>query len=346
MNEYLSMLNRANEVLGFFNEEITEQTIGVISNLSEEQQKALFNQLYLIAQQRGHENIFTAEKNAFRAFLVDGGEFGWTIQDYMLEVLDGVTPQWVAGEYTDAEQAQNLVKDYVQNVSENFHYKPFRRQFPTTVRDYEYKKSFYPSKINAFIDRKIGMLNTSAEIYLQNEVLIDEIKDMLENDDIVKRTGFSVNTSNGILTLLEQIKADYTGFSQPNDGRYNVDRKQSITPDDDLKYIIIKASTLERIKVREYSGAFNLEQMRLDGRIIIVPESFDFGTFGEADETPLAFLMDRRSMVIAIKMWKMGTFYVANQYKTNHWLGIEGIRGHNRFINAVAYLGQAPANFT
>lgn len=342
MENYISLLNEANKYLGFFNEEITEDTIGVVSGLSEAQQMALFNQMYLVAEQRGHENIFSAEKNPFRAFLVDAGEFGWTIQDYMLEVLDGVTPQWRTGEYTDAQQAENLVKDYEQKLEGAFHYERFGKTFPTTIRDYEYKKSFYPSKLGAFVNRKIGMLNTSAEIYLMNEVLIDELKVMLDREDIVVKGGHTVNNSNGILTLLETIKTDYEAFSQPNN-LYNKDGVISMTPTDDLKFIITKASIYNRLKVREYSGAFNLEQMKLDGRIIFIPENYEFGV---GDETPLFFVVDRRALVIGLKMWKMGTFYVANQYKTNHWLGVEGVRGHNRFINAVAYTGEALGNFT
>ena len=108
--------------------------------------------------------------------------------------------------------------------------------------------------------------------------------------------------------------------------------------------MITKASTFERIKVREYSGAFNLDQMKLEGRVIFIPESYEMP---EVDgEIPLFFLVDRRAIVIAIKLWRMGSFYVANQYKTNHWLGVEGIRGHNRFINAVAYMGEEQGNFT
>lgn len=344
-NDYLKMLNEANKYLGYINAEITEESISMISGLSEGQQKALFNQVLLIAEQRGHENIFSAEQNSFRAFIVDAGEFGWTIQDYMLEVLDGVSPQWDNTNYTDAQQAENLVKDYEQEIESEIHYEKFSRQFPTTIRDYEYKKSFYPSKLGAFMDRKIGMLNTSAEIYLQNQVLIDELKVMCEKDHIVKKSNHTVNSHDGILALIEAIKSDYIGFSQPNSGQYNVASVTSITPTDDLKFIMMKASTLERIKVRAYSAAFNLEQMKLEGRIIIIPEDYDFGTFGESNEVPLAFLVDRRALVIGLKLWKMGSFYVANQYKTNHWLGVEGIRGHNRFINAVAYMGDMPSVF-
>ena len=343
MEEYITLLNEANSYLGFFNEPITPETLDVISTLSEQQQKALFNQMYLVSEQRGHENIFNAEKNAFRAFLIDASDFGWTIQDYMLEVLDGITPQWVTDDIDPTEQAANLVKDYEQKVSNSFHYEAFRRQFPTTIRDYEYKKSFYPSKLGAFVDRKIGMLNTSAEIYLMNEVLIDELCAMVEGGDMVLKTAHTVNNSNGILTLLENVKSDYIGFGQPN-SEYNADGKISITPYDDLKYMITKASTFERIKVREYSGAFNLDQMKLEGRVIFIPESYEMP---EVDgEIPLFFLVDRRAIVIAIKLWRMGSFYVSNQYKTNHWLGVEGIRGHNRFINAVAYMGEEQGNFT
>lgn len=340
---YIKLLNEANRYLGLWNEDITEETVGVISALTEEQQRALFNQMLLIGQQRGHDNLFGQDKNSFRDFLVDGSEFGWTIQDYMLEILDGVLPQWVKGNYTDNEQAANLVKDYEQKVMSEFHYEPFRTQFATTVNDKEYKKSFYPSKLGAFIDRKIGNLTNSGEIYLKDDVLIDVFKRMIENDDIILSADHTLNTSTGILGTLEKIKTDYDAFSQ-NNKSYNKFGKVSITPSDKLKYIITKASYMNRVAVREYSGAFNIEQMRLDGRIIYVPEDYEFPKASN-DQEVLFILVDRRAIVVALQMWRASNFYVANQYKTNHWLGIEGVRGYNRFINAVAYTGEVFGNF-
>lgn len=349
-DEYIKMLNQANKNLGIVMKdgqplEITAETIEVIQSLSDEQQRALFNQMYLIAEQRGHENIFTADKNSFRTFLIDSiGDFGWTIEDYMLEVLEGVSPQWVNdNSYTDIQQAENLVKDYEQKVRMKFHSTPFRRQFPTTIRDIEYRKYFYSSRFGPFVDRKIGMLNTSAEIWLQNSVLIDEVKLMCQNKDVVVKKGYSINNANGILKVLEDVKSDHIGFTQANQS-YNADGVISITPSTDLIYLIMKASYYERMKVRTFSGAFNLEQMNLNGQIIFVPEDYDLGTVD--GEQVLMVQLDRRSIVIALKLWKMGVFYVANQYKTNHWLGVEGIRSHNTFINAVAYTGEPYGNFT
>lgn len=348
MEDYISLLNEANQALGIVNNdgspvEITSETINIVNGLPEAQQKALFNQVLLLMEQRGHENIFDASQNPFRDFLIDAtNEFGWTIEDYMLEVLEGITPQWHEGVYDNGQQAENLVKDYEQKVRANWHGKQFSKQFATTIRDYEYKKMFYPSRFAPFIDRKIGMLNTSAEIYLMNSVLIDELKAMCTAGDMVVKNGYNINSSNGIKTLLETITGDYTAFSQPNKN-YNKDGVISITPTDDLKYIVTKASYLTRIKTREYAVAFNLDQMKLEGRIIYVPEDYDMGQVDEEDV--LFWLVDRRAIVIALKLWKMGSFYVANQYKTNHWLGVEGVRGHNTFINAVAYTGDAYSDF-
>ena len=165
---------------------------------------------------------------------------------------------------------------------------------------------------------------------------------MITSKDIVIKNGFTVNSGSGILSALETLKTDYEAFSQ-NNSSYNKDGVISITPVDDLKYIITKASVMNRISVREYSAAFNLDQMKLDGRIIYVPEDYDFGQVDGEDV--LFVLVDRRAIVVAIQMYRMSSFYVGNQYKTNHWLGVEGVRGHNTFINAVAYTGEELGNF-
>ena len=111
-----------------------------------------------------------------------------------------------------------------------------------------------------------------------------------------------------------------------------------------MKFIITKASIYKRLAVREFASAFNLKEMDLKGRIIYVPEDYDLGQ-AENGEDILFMVVDRRAVVVAIKMWRASSFYVADQYKTNHFLGVEGVRGHNRFINAVAYTGEPKGNF-
>lgn len=348
--EYLKLLNEANKNLGYFNEEITQDTIDLITGLTEAQQKALFNEMLLIGQQRGFSNLFTRENNSFKDFIIDGTEFGWTIQDYMLDIIEGESAHWIDGNYTVDQQAQNLVKDYEQDVESSFHYKRKSKTFPTTIKDIEYKKAFYPKNLGSFVDRKISNLTVSGELWLKNSVIIEELFDMLREQHMVVKRGYSLNTGNGVLSFLETLKTDYTGFSQDN-AIYNKNGKISITPSDDFKYIITKASNMERIKVREYAGAFNLEQMELDGRIIYIPESMQMpkvneqDVVGEEGEELLFMLVDRRAIVVAIQLYRMGSFYVADQYKTNHWLGIDCVTGNNPYINAVAYTGEALGNF-
>lgn len=337
------MLNEAVKLSGIEGlDEITQENINTLLQLPDAQLQTIINNLYLVSEQRGFQNLWSSEDNPFREFLFDMKNNGWTIQDYMIDILEGMTPYWDES-YTDSQVAEGLVKDYEQKFESSFHMTPFSKQFATTINEKDYSKYFYPYSLQSFVDMKINNLPSSAEIYLEKQVLIDEVKQMVTDNDIIIKTDYDPNSEIGIKHMIEDMKTVYKSFKQPTN-MYNKRGVISITPSEDMIFTLMKPSTMERLKVYVNSAAYNLNEVMLSGRVIFIPEDMTLGTDGDGNEI-LAIILDRRSLVVGLRTWKMRDFEIPNKLRRNYFLSIEGIRGHNDFINAVAFKGAPVTNF-
>lgn len=337
------MLNEAVKLSGIEGlAEITAQNITTLLQLPDAQLQTIINNLYLVSEQRGFQNLWSSEDNPFREFLFDMKNNGWTIQDYMIDILEGMTPYWDES-YTDSQVAEGLVKDYEQKFESSFHMTPFSKQFATTINEKDYSKYFYPYSLQSFVDMKINNLPSSAEIYLEKQVLIDEVKQMITDNDVIVKDGYDPNSDIGIKHMIEDMKTVYKSFKQPTN-MYNKRAVISITPSEDMIFTFMKPSTMERLKVYVNSAAYNLDEVMLKGRVIFIPEDMTLGTDTQGNEI-LAMILDRRALVVGLRTWKMRDFEIPNKLRRNYFLSIEGIRGHNDFINAVAFKGAKVANF-
>ena len=337
------MLNEAIKISGLEGLDIiTQENITKLLQLPDAQLQTIINNLYLVSEQRGFQNLWSSEDNPFREFLFDMKNNGWTIQDYMIDILEGMTPYWDES-YTDAQVAEGLVKDYEQKFESAFHMTPFSKQFATTINEKDYSKYFYPYSLQSFIDMKINNLPSSAEIYLEKQILIDEVKQMITDNDVIVKDKYDPNTDIGIKHMIEDMKTVYKSFKQPTN-MYNKRRVISITPSEDMIFTFMKPSIMERLKVYVNSAAYNLDEVMIEGRVIYIPEDMTLGTDASGNEI-LAMILDRRALVVGLRTWKMRDFEIPNKLRRNYFLSIEGIRGHNDFINAVAFKGAKVANF-
>ena len=342
--EIIELYNEAIKDIGFAESmtiETYEQVLQSMSSLTDQQMNLIIHNMYLVAEQRQLTNIWTRDKNPLKDFLFDMKKVGgWTIQDYMLNLLDGITPFWEGS--TDTQVAEGLVKKYEQDISTKYHMQPFSKQFATSIDEKDYGKYLYPYAFDRFVNSKIANLGNSAEVWLLKNVMIDILREMVTNEDIVTNTGHNPNNDVGVKHLLESIKTVYSGVNQPT-SLYNKDGVISITPDDIPVYLITKPSMLERIKTYTYSGAYNLGELILPDRVILVPEDTNLGQID--GENVLALAIDKRALVIGLRTWRVTDFFVSNLLRRNYFLSVEGVRGYNTFINAVAFTGEALGNF-
>lgn len=336
LNQALEVLNEAYEKLGYAPEgtnEITAENLDTYGALPAEQINKIFEQVNLILQQRFFFNTFNAEKNEFRAFVVDLLDNGFGILDVYQKFLAGASPMWNEDEQTIAN---DLVGRAPDDVARKYHTNPMEKQFKTTVDMREYSKVFTANGLPKFIDVKLANLSTSAEYWFMLQIL-DELKTMADMGDIVADTANSLNNIEGIKSLIEGIRATAEDMRMPNN-IYNKEGIVSMTDDENYLYLITTPNYMERLRNKVFAGAFNLSETDLPFKTLYAPNGTDLGTVN--GEKVLFWLIDRRALVIGIRTWAVSSFRVPNTLYINHWLSIEGIRSHNTFINCVAYTGE------
>lgn len=315
--------------------------IATFANVPEDQWNNVMGQLNLIVQQRQFRNMFDAERNDFRRFLVDMTEEGFGIEDVFQEVLDGHEPFWDDNDPQTRGGAsysswEDLTTQEKEKIKRKFHITPFEQQFKTSTDRRNYSKVFMLASQQRYMDNKLANLSVSAELYLMKTVIIGQIKELVESGEIIFNTAHTVSDNQGIKNFLESVRSTMGGMLQPTTA-YNYDGVETITRSVDDLYIVTTPDVFERVKVQSYSGAFNLSEMEIKGKVIYAPNGTSFGNDPTTNKPVNFLILDRNSIVVGLKRWLGSNFFVPNKHITNHWLTIEGVKGYNTMFNAMAY---------
>lgn len=343
-----------------------------IGTLAPSQINKIMEQMNLVVQNRNFGVMFDAEKNKFRAFIINLTETGFGIEDLFHELIEGIEPLW-DDKSTEANAAilEDLVSYDGNTIDKAFHTSSFSHQFKTTTDVRNYNKVFTTTGLTRYVDTKLANLQWSAEVYLMG-VVIGIVKKMITDGHIVfgneidpSGNGININNKLGVLNAVERIKSTVDGFLTPcklyNYGAARWDEDNHIISYDpvvnmsDSKndiFIVTRPDYMERLKVQGYSNAFNLSEFELEGRIIYVPAGTSLGKHaytngdGESVNEDVQFVvLDRRAILAGIKYWLGSSKFIENVHRVNHWLTVEGIKGYNTFFNAVAFTGAEFANF-
>ena len=312
----------------------------------------IMEQMNLVLQYRNYGVMFDASKNAFRAFLIDLMETGMGVEDVFHELLDSLDPLW---DNKTPETTQEILEDLVSydtaKIHRAFHVDGDSARFKATIDTRNYRKVFTPQGVTRYLDTKLANLSWSAEKWLMDKV-VDLITAMARDGKIKTINGLNLNTKDGVANAVEAMKATMAGFLTPsNKFNYGVYDESSqayrpvvnMTNSESDIFIVTTPENFMRIKVQGYTGAFNLSQFELEGRIIYAPAGTDLGEIG--GKPVLFYVFDRRAILVGIKHWQGGTFVVPNATRVNQWLLTEILKGYNTFFNAVAFTGESVGNF-
>lgn len=333
--EALTVCNTAYENLGYAQQganQITADNLATYGLFPPNQINAIIEQMNLILEQRFFMNLFNAEKNPWRQFIIDMTRNGFGILDVYQEFLDGAAPMWSS---TDSQIASDMVGRAADAVARKYHTTPMSRQFKATIDEREYSKIFTEYGLPRFVDCKISNLSTSAEYWLKNQI-IDEVMDMLDAGDAVYKQGYTLTTIDGVKSMIEDIRSTMDDMLIPTPN-YNKDKIVSMADDPSQLFLITTPENMERLRVYVNSGAYNLSDVMLNAQVIYAPNGTDLGSY--QNENVLFLLVDRRAIVIGIKTWRITNFLVPNTLYHNNWLTVEGLRSHNTFFGCVAFTG-------
>lgn len=331
LNQALEILNTSMKNLGY-TEEVTAENLDTIGVYDSEQVNKIVKQMNLVLEQRFFMNLFNAEKNAFRKFMVNMTENGFGILDVYQEFIDGAAPMW---NNTDEEIYKDLVSRAPEKIQRHYHVHPIEKQFKATIDTREYSKVFTTYGLPRFIDVKISNLNASAEYWLKNQI-IGEAQNMGTTGDAVYKQGYNLTDGDGVMQIIEDIRATVNDMTQPT-ANYNKDGIVAMSDNENQLYIITTPEHMERLRNRAFAGAFNLTELQLPVEILYAPNGTNLGKY--QNEDVLFLVLDRRAIVAGIKTWRMTNFPVPNTLYENNWLTVEGLLSHNTFFGCVAFTG-------
>ena len=336
LTEALEILNLAKNNEGFqADPEITAENLETIGVLPPNVLNKYINGINLIIEQRYFTSMFDSSKNPWRKFFIDLGKVGFGIKDMFVEMVEGQTPMWDAS-YTDQQVVEDLVKYAVDKVKVKYHEQNMEKQFKATIDEREYSKMFTAAGLPRFIDAKIINLASSAELWLQNEV-IGLIKSMVDNGEVVIKSGYDLTTVAGIKQMVEDIRSISAGATLPSKA-YNKEGVMTRADSGDL-FLITTHEIMERINVQDLSAAFNVNFANIPANVVHAPNGTNLGTDATTNKKALFILIDRKTLVLGIRTWRMTNFPIPNTLKHNNWLSIEGLKSYNTFFTAVAFCG-------
>ena len=235
---------------------------------------------------------------------------------------------------TPEEIAADLVSYKGDNLKSKYHTTPIGHQSYITIDDKEYKKMYTKFGLPRYINDKFGSMGSKIELDLQNDV-ISIFKDMVDNQKLVIKGGYEMQTAEGIKTLVEDMRAimhDMTLPSTKNNGAGVYNRSNV----EDLR-IITTPDKMERVRVRDLAGAFNMSEADIKGKIIYAPIGTDLGTVDGEDT--LFIVADKRVAVVGLNVYQASDQYVPNMLYTNYFLSCQGVKGSWNIFNGVAFTG-------
>lgn len=299
----------------------------------------ILNMQMKILVQRAYSSMFTESKNPTRRFWRDAVDYGAGIQETFIKLVEAEDGYWASDfDGTDDETlagqiSRDLVSFKKDEVINKIHPVSTKFRIKMSISDLEYAKVFTPNGYADFVGTKYANFQQSAEAKLM-QVAISTIQEMVSSNKIVTKTGFNLNTANGVTSFVESLNATSDGMETLAD-IYNFDGVKTTSRKEDI-YLVTTPEVFNRIKSRGYANAFNLQEYINDNKIIMLPAGTVLGTGANGEEIG-AILMDVRAVLMAVKYWEVQPFIVANTDYRNTFLKVQLVNGYTEFFNAVAF---------
>lgn len=312
----------------------------------------ILEQVNIVLVFNNYKVMFDSSENPTRRFWRDFINYGGGVEDIFHKIIEAEDGYWAEDfanlsdeDYRNlsAEVAADLVSFKKEDVAKKFHTEMDKFRIKLSRSDLEIAKVFTPTGFVNYVDAQMANMQTSAEVKLQS-IAIDQIRKVVNDNRIVYRGGYNVNTPNGVTSFVEDIKAIFDGMTENVSDMFNYSGVTQKSKKDDM-YLVTTPELKERIRTRGYANAYNLKEYEADNRWLTLPYGTDLGEDVNGNKV-LALLVDRKTIVLALRYWQMLPFRVNNTDYTNYFLKVMLVKGYNEFFNAVAFTGEDIGNFT
>ena len=294
----LKILNTA-RTTGKFDElpDITPENIQLtLRVLPFERMNDFLNILTKIVRQESYSVVFDRNRNPFTRFFKDPMPVGMTVEHLFVEVIKGSLPAWDDDGTFALSKVSPPIKAQYTNLN-------WEAQYKISISYEQAQTAFLSVEGAGLLLNKIqASINTAYEwdlILKGYELLSKAINDGYVNP-VYRQYSFA-NEADG-KNLIVDINNSISEFTQTltNENKMNVMNMS------DEAIVIMSANTYNMLRANTYASAYNLEQLRLDGQLLIVPNGIGFGPLVNNDNV-FAMVIDPRMLYIFSQLDGVGS---------------------------------------
>ena len=329
----LKILNTA-RTTGKFDElpDITPENIQLtLRVLPFERMNDFLNVLTKIVRQESYSVVFDRNRNPFTRFFKDPMPVGMTVEHLFVEVIKGSLPAWDDDGTFALSKVNPPIKAQYTNLN-------WEAQYKISISYEQAQTAFLSVEGAGLLLNKIqASINTAYEwdlILKGYELLSKAINDGYVNP-VYRQYSFA-NEADG-KNLIVDINNSISEFTQTltNENKMNVMNMS------DEAIVIMSANTYNMLRANTYASAYNLEQLRVDGQLLIVPNGIGFGPLVNNDNV-FAMVIDPRMLYIFSQLDGVGSTIqnpaslVVNYFRTSKWsFSLLGFANGRVFLNNV-----------
>ena len=329
----LKILNTA-RTTGKFDElpDITPENIQLTQRvLPFERMNEFLNVLTKIVRQESYSVVFDRNRNPFTRFFKDPMPVGMSVEHLFVEVIKGSLPAWDDDGTFALSKVNPPIKAQYTNIN-------WEAQYKISISYEQAQTAFLSVEGAGLLLNKIqASINTAYEwdlILKGYELLSKAINDGYVNP-VYRQYSFT-NEADG-KNLIVDINNSISEFTQTltNENKMNVMNMS------DEAIVIMSANTYNMLRANTYASAYNLEQLRLDGQLLIVPNGIGFGPLVNNDNV-FAMVIDPRMLYIFSQLDGVGSTIqnpaslVVNYFRTSKWsFSLLGFANGRVFLNNV-----------
>lgn len=329
----LKILNAA-RTTGKFDElpDITPENIQLtLRVLPFERMNDFLNVLTKIVRQESYSVVFDRNRNPFTRFFKDPMPVGMTVEHLFVEVIKGSLPAWDDDGTFALSKVNPPIKAQYTNLN-------WEAQYKISISYEQAQTAFLSVEGAGLLLNKIqASINTAYEwdlILKGYELLSKAINDGYVNP-VYRQYSFANETDGK--NLIVDINNSISEFTQTltNENKMNVMNMS------DEAIVIMSANTYNMLRANTYASAYNLEQLRLDGQLLIVPNGIGFGPLVNNDNV-FAMVIDPRMLYIFSQLDGVGSTIqnpaslVVNYFRTSKWsFSLLGFANGRVFLNNV-----------
>lgn len=312
----LALLNAARVDGGFG--ELPEITVDSIKNIATllpiERLNEFLGVIVKLSRQESYTVVFGRGENQFTRFFKAPLPAGWTTEHLFVEVIKGSLPAWD----DDGTVALSRVKPAIKAQYTEMN---FEGQYKISVSLDQIRSAFTSVEgAGLLINQIYTTLNTAYEwdLQLKGYELLSKVID----EQYVKPVYTQANKSseNGLKVLIETINNLHAKMRM----RITADNKMGVLNRANEVVVFMSASTYNSMRVNLLASVFNLEEMRMAGDLIIIPDEIGFGPLANNDQI-FAIVADARLLYITNQLDGVGSSIinpaslVTNQFRTARW---------------------------